>query len=88
MEKHTSPNCNTVTINIAGPVNTGKTVWTHLIIQALLAKGLNVSVTQPTADELAWMSEANVDEIVDQLKDRLQIVINQEHVVVKPKGGE
>jgi len=61
---------------------------THLIIQLLLAKGLEVSVTPPTADELGWMKEVNVDEVIDQVKDRVHIVLNQEHVVVKPKGGE
>lgn len=80
MEKQANPDRNTVTINVAGPVNTGKTVWVHLILQALTAKGLNVSVTDHTAHELQYMGVVNVDEIIEQLKDRLHIVVNQEHL--------
>lgn len=82
MEKQT-----TVTINVAGPANTGKTVWVHLILQALTAKGLNVSVTENTAHELQYMGVVNIDEIIEQLKDRLNIVINQEHLpMIKDKS--
>lgn len=72
----------TVTINVAGPVNTGKTVWVHLILQALTARGLNVSVTEHTAHELQDMGVVDIDEVVEQLKDRLRIVVNQEHLPV------
>lgn len=70
---------NAVTINIAGPGNTGKTVLMHLVIEALRSKGFNITATPMSEQNLSCLAEVDMDRIIDELKGRLNIVVNEQH---------